>query len=59
MRSNKGLWMAQSQGDSKDPEDRPCLTKDNFPRQNGPDTNTYVVRGLLLAVALAIQGDFT
>ena len=35
------------------------FNKDNFSRQNGRDSNTYIVRGLLLAVALAIQGDFT
>ena len=31
---------------------------DNFPRQNDQDSNTYVVGGLLLAVALANSGCY-
>ena len=57
-RFNKGLWMAQSPGDSKASRGPAPFNKDNFPRQNGRDMNTYVVRGLLLAVALAIHCGF-
>ena len=57
VRFNKGLWMAQSPGDNKAPEDRLLLTK-TISLGKMAEIRTHVVRGLLLAVALAIQGDF-
>ena len=57
--SNNGQWMAQSLGDSEDPEDRLHLTKAISLGKMSEIRISYVVRGLLLAVALAIRGDFT
>ena len=51
---NKGLWMVQSPGDNKAPEDRPPLTK-TISLGKMAEIRTLTSWGLLFAVALAVQ----